>query len=124
MKLTILLLFLVFGCARKISGTYYDSCWLYHSPGVMLSLQADKTFQYYFKYVDAPVAGTWRSINDTLVLRSPAFTAPRERFSPMQQYGPPGDSTDRFIFRRNKLLLIIKPGTKHPDCFLQKGKRR
>lgn len=110
------------GCTPKYGGVYYSACRLYGQPEVVVHVLDDHQFRYDFVYAPVPVTGTWQVVQDTLVFRSPVFTAVQEPGTPIVKFNY-RDSVDRFAFRNRRLHPLVGPGTINKRCFLARKQR-
>lgn len=86
---------------------------------VIVQLKDNKEFEYNFAYSYAPVKGTWKVLDDTVILSSKEFTALRDTLAPKIKFNN-NDTIDKFIIRHNKIFPVVRRNTVDKRCFLAK----
>jgi len=107
-------------CSTSYNGTYYSACYLYGKTEAIVHLKENKEFEYNFVYGYAPIKGTWKVLNDTIILNSKEFTVSRDTLAPKFKFNYNNDTTDRFVFKNNKIFPLVRHNTVDKRCFLVK----
>lgn len=107
----------------KIVGQYNSTCAIYDSQSiVVLTLKSDRTFTYSRPYVDDDVTGSWKVVENTLVLTSDIFENPDEdEYAPRSKYTKAEDK-DVYLIKGKKLLMASEEGFTD-ECYLMKVKK-